>query len=135
MKHDREDNRIVYQSLAMIMQFGLNMIVPVCMMSALGIWLDRRFGTSFWTILLFAAGAVAGGQNIYRLARKVCEDPEAQKSEIKSSEIKSPEAEEPEIKRPGAEEPEIKSPEAEEPDTKASGADGGGKEKGQNGRI
>ena len=72
MKRQKGDERIVYQSLAMIMQFGLNMIVPICMMSALGVWLDRKFGTSYLTILLFAAGAVAGGQNVYRMARRMC---------------------------------------------------------------
>ncbi len=72
MKRQKDDERIVYQSLAMIMQFGLNMIVPICLMSALGIWLDRKFDTSFFTIALFAVGAVAGGQNIYRIAKGMC---------------------------------------------------------------
>ena len=56
----------------MIMQFGLNMIVPICMMSALGIWLDKKLGTSFLTIVFFLVGAVAGGQNIYRMAKRMC---------------------------------------------------------------
>ncbi len=72
MKKDKGDNRIIYQSLAMITQFGLNMIVPICAMSALGVWLDRKLDTSFLTILLFAAGAVAGGQNVYCMARRMC---------------------------------------------------------------
>ncbi len=74
MKKQKGDDRIVYQSLAMIMQFGLNMIVPICMMSALGIWLDRKLGTSFLTVVLFAVGAVAGGQNIYRMAKRMCRE-------------------------------------------------------------
>ena len=72
MKRDKGDNRIVYQSLAMITQFGLNMIVPICAMSALGVWLDGKLGTSWLTILFFAVGAVAGGQNVYRMARHMC---------------------------------------------------------------
>lgn len=74
MRRRKDDDRIVYQSLAMIMQFGLNMIVPICMMSALGVWLDGKLGTSFLTIVLFVVGAVAGGQNIYRIARGMCRD-------------------------------------------------------------
>ena len=74
MKKRKDDNRIVFQSFAMIMQFGLNMIVPVCMMSALGIWLDRKLGTAFLTIVLFLVGAVAGGQNIYRTVKRICMD-------------------------------------------------------------
>ena len=61
----------VYRSLVMITQFGVNMLVPIGMMSALGIWLDGRYHTSFWTILLFFVGAVAGGQNVWRMARSV----------------------------------------------------------------
>lgn len=61
----------VYRSLVLITQFGINMIVPIGMMTALGIWLDGRFHTSFWTILLFFVGAVAGGQNIWRMAKAV----------------------------------------------------------------
>lgn len=71
MKQHRGIDKSVAQALAMVMQFGVNMLVPICLMSALGIWLDRKFGTSFWMILLFLVGAVAGGQNVYRMARQV----------------------------------------------------------------
>ena len=72
MKKHKDEDRAVYQSLAMVTQFGLNMIVPICAMSALGgIWLDQKFGTSYLTILFFAAGAAAGGQNVYRMARRI----------------------------------------------------------------
>lgn len=81
MKQKKDDDRIIYQSLAMIMQFGLHMIVPICMMSALGIWLDSRLGTSFWTILLFLAGAAAGGQNIYRTVKNMCGDGRSDEAE------------------------------------------------------
>ena len=71
MKRRKGDERIVFQSLAMVTQFGLNMIVPICMMSALGVWLDGKLGTSWITILFFVIGAVAGGQNVYRMARRL----------------------------------------------------------------
>lgn len=69
MRRRKDDGRIVMQSLAMVMQFGLNMIVPICIMTALGVWLDGKLGTSWITIILFVMGAVAGGQNIYRMAK------------------------------------------------------------------
>lgn len=72
-KDDSEYDRSVYRSIILITQFGINMLVPICMMSALGIWLDGKYHTSFWTILLFFVGAVAGAQNIYRMARKIYE--------------------------------------------------------------
>ena len=71
MRQRKGDDRVVFRSLAMVTQFSLNMIVPICAMSALGIWLDGKLGTSWLTILLFAAGAVAGGQNVYRMAKRV----------------------------------------------------------------
>lgn len=71
MRRSKDDRRIVMQSLAMVMQFGLNMIVPICLMTALGVWLDRKLGTSYITIILFVMGAVAGGQNIYRMAKSL----------------------------------------------------------------
>ena len=76
LKKDKPYDRTVYQSLTMIMQFGINMVVPIAMMTALGIWLDRKFETGYLTILFFGIGAVAGGQNIYRMARRIYSTPD-----------------------------------------------------------
>ena len=67
-------DRQVFRAVTLIMQFGINMLVPICLMSAVGIWLDRHFGTSFFMILFFCMGAVAGGQNVYRMARTIYDD-------------------------------------------------------------
>lgn len=76
-----KDNKAVYRSIVLITQFGINMLVPICMMSALGIWLDKRYDTSFWTILLFFVGAIAGAQNIYRMARQIYETDDGEERE------------------------------------------------------
>ena len=78
-KRSRRYDKSVYRSFALVTQFGINMLVPICMMSALGIWLDRKFDTSFLMILFFFMGAAAGGQNVYRLAKKSFSAPERQK--------------------------------------------------------
>ncbi len=70
MKKDDYD-RDVYRSLAMISQFGINMIVPILMCSALGLFLDRKLGTGYLTILLFFVGALAGFRNIYVFSKKI----------------------------------------------------------------
>ena len=70
-RNKRSYDKSVYQSIAMITQFSIHMLVPICLMSALGVWLDDKFGTSFWMIIMFFVGAIAGGQNVYRLARKI----------------------------------------------------------------
>ncbi len=63
--------RSVYQSLAMISQFGINMIVPVLACSLLGHFLDEKLGTSYLVIVLFFIGAAAGFRNIYRFAMRI----------------------------------------------------------------
>ena len=64
----------VYQSFTLIMQFGLNMIVPIVICTFLGIFIDRKLNTSFWVIILFFVGALAGGRNIYLMAKGVYSD-------------------------------------------------------------
>ncbi len=75
MKRKKRYDKSVYRSLALVTQFGVNMLVPICMMSALGIFLDNKLGTSFWMVILFFVGAIAGGQNIYRMAKKLYSEP------------------------------------------------------------
>lgn len=67
----RGSNRKVLQSLMLITQFGIQMLVPIFLCSFLGMWIDRKAGTSYWMIVLFFMGALAGFTNIYRLAKKV----------------------------------------------------------------
>ena len=71
MRKPKRLDKSVYQSLTLVLQFGINMLVPICMMSALGIFLDRKFGTSWIMVALFFVGAIAGGQNCYRMAGKI----------------------------------------------------------------
>lgn len=68
-------NRSVYQSLTMIGQFGINMLVPVFLCSFLGIYLDRKLETSYFVVILFFIGAAAGGRNCYRFAKKIFDRP------------------------------------------------------------
>ncbi len=70
----------VYRTLALITQFGIDMLVPVGALSWLGYMLDRRFGTSFLMILLFFVGAAAGAQNVYRTVKGILEDGERPES-------------------------------------------------------
>lgn len=66
-------NRSVYQSLAMIGQFGINILVPVLACSFFGWFLDEKLGTSCFVVILFFIGAVAGFWNIYRFSRRIFE--------------------------------------------------------------
>lgn len=65
--------RSVYKSLAMVTQFGINMIIPILLCTLLGVWIDNKFGTLF-VIPLFFLGAMAGFRNIYIMAKGICDD-------------------------------------------------------------
>ena len=65
---------LVIRSLTTISQFGINMVVPICMCSFSGYFLDKWLETSFFIIVLFFVGALAGFRNIYIWARKIYED-------------------------------------------------------------
>lgn len=72
MKYDKN----VYRSLMMITQFGLNMLVPIFACTFLGIFIDKKLGTSFFTVIFFFIGALAGFRNVYIFARRIYEDKE-----------------------------------------------------------
>ena len=63
----------VYQSFVLIPQFGINMIVPIFLCTALGVFLDKKLELSFLTIVLFFVGALAGFRNCYIMAKKIYE--------------------------------------------------------------
>ncbi len=65
MKFDKN----VRRTFSLIGQFGINMLVPIFLCSFLGIFIDRKLGTSFWMIILFFVGAIAGGYNVYRMSK------------------------------------------------------------------
>lgn len=47
------------------------MLVPICLCTFIGIFLDRRLGTSFLVIIFFFMGALAGFRNVYFFAKKI----------------------------------------------------------------
>ena len=67
MKHQKK----VFQSLTLILQFGLNMIVPIVLCTMLGAWLGKKYDIPVITVPLFIMGALAGFTNIYKMAKKI----------------------------------------------------------------
>ncbi|MGN0133038.1 MAG: AtpZ/AtpI family protein [Lachnospiraceae bacterium] len=70
-------NRNVYRSLVMITQFGLNMLVPIMICTFVGNFMDKKLGTSFFVIIFFFVGALAGFRNVFIFAKKIYEDKES----------------------------------------------------------
>ena len=74
MAKKKKYDKTVFQALAMVTQFGINMLVPIFICTFIGIWLDKKCGTSYIMIILFFVGALAGFRNIFLMARKVYKD-------------------------------------------------------------
>lgn len=64
-------HKTVYQSLTMITQFGITMLVPIFLCSFLGWYLDEKLQTSWLFVALFFIGALAGFRNIFILSKKI----------------------------------------------------------------
>lgn len=58
----------------MVIQFGLNMLVPIVMCTLLGVWIGEKSGINIITVPLFLMGALAGFRNIFIMAKKIYQD-------------------------------------------------------------
>lgn len=67
------DNSKIVKAFTTVTQFTIHMLVPIGMCSYVGYLIDRKLGTSCIFILLFFVGAMAGGRNVYLLAKKISE--------------------------------------------------------------
>ena len=66
-----KNQKKVFQSLTLILQFGLNMIVPIVLCTMLGAWLGKKYDIPVITVPIFIMGALAGFTNIYKMAKKI----------------------------------------------------------------
>ena len=55
----KKDNRSVIQTLTLIFQFGISMLVPIFLCSILGVWLGNLTGINWLMIPFFFMGALA----------------------------------------------------------------------------
>lgn len=83
-RNKRRSNQEAMRSLAMISQFSINMLVPIFLCFFAGFWLDKKLGTSYFIIIFFFLGALAGFRNIYVYAKKRNERDKELETENKS---------------------------------------------------
>lgn len=69
----------VYQSLVLITQFGINILVPILLCSFAGIYIGKRIEAEWLVIPLFFIGALAGFRNIHIMAKKIYRQKEGRK--------------------------------------------------------
>ena len=67
----KTDNRMVMDALIMVFQFGINMIVPIFICTLLGVWIGDKTGATWVTVPFFFIGAIAGGNNIYKMSKRI----------------------------------------------------------------
>lgn len=60
----------VFRKIAFLTQFGLTILIPTCLLFFLGLYLDKKLGTSFLSVVLFFVGALAGISGVWRLIQK-----------------------------------------------------------------
>lgn len=66
----KKENRQVFNALVLVLQFGINMLVPIFLCSLLGIWIGNKTGVSWMMIPFFFIGALAGGTSVYKMVKK-----------------------------------------------------------------
>lgn len=76
-----KNNREVVQSFAMVMQFGINMLVPIFACTLFGAWLGEKVNVSWLAIPFFVMGALAGMRNVFLFARRIYQPKEHSKKE------------------------------------------------------
>ena len=63
-------NKNVQKALVYFSQFSINMLVPICVCSAIGYFIDKKLNTEFAFIIMFFLGALAGFRNIYIMVKR-----------------------------------------------------------------
>lgn len=66
----RKNNTQVVEAFSMVLQFGINMLVPIAMCVALGVWLGEKYQMEWVVIPLFFVGALAGYTSIFKMVKK-----------------------------------------------------------------
>lgn len=74
------------RNIVLISQISICVMVPTFVCLALGLWLDKQFGTWF-TIPLLIIGMAAGARNAYVLAINTIKQEEMKRKKIQQDEI------------------------------------------------
>ena len=68
----KRETRRAYKELAYYSSLGLSVALAIFIGLGIGVWLDRKFDTSPWLMLIFLLfGIIAGFRNIGRAIKRV----------------------------------------------------------------
>ncbi len=78
-----EKERKIFKSFTMISQIGISMMVPIFLCAWIGWWIDGRFQTRMWFLIMIFIGIGAAFRNVYMLTRSFySEDVKKEKERI-----------------------------------------------------
>ena len=77
------NNREIVESFSMVLQFGINMITPIVMCIALGVWIGDKYNMDWIVIPLFFVGALAGYNSIFRMVQKYLKKGTKKENDVK----------------------------------------------------
>jgi len=65
-------NKEIFQSLAYLTQVGLNILIPIILMTFVGTWIDSKLGSGHLALIIcILLGIGAGLLNIIKLGKKL----------------------------------------------------------------
>ncbi|WP_051532841.1 AtpZ/AtpI family protein [Lachnobacterium bovis] len=74
MRRDRKmkqsDSRELRQAMTMFIGISMNMIIPIVLMTFVGVYFGKKFNLKWLPIPLFFVGVLAGGNNVYKEFKK-----------------------------------------------------------------
>lgn len=56
--------------LVLILQIAINMIVPILVMTLIGVWIGKKVDINWLSVLFFFLGAAGGMVSVYKLVKK-----------------------------------------------------------------
>ena len=80
-----KNNRDVMDALVMVFQYGINMLVPIFICTMLGVWIGNKTGVTWIAVPLFFVGALAGFNNVYRMAKRLIDSDNKGKKNVKKN--------------------------------------------------
>lgn len=72
----KTNHREIIEAFSMVLQFGINMLVPIAMCVALGVWIGEKYDMDWIVIPLFFMGALAGYTSIFKMIKKFLKNKE-----------------------------------------------------------
>ena len=81
----KKNNRDIMDALVMVFQFGINMLVPIFICTMLGVWIGNKTGITWITVPLFFVGALAGFNNVYKMAKRLIDSDNKGKKNVKKN--------------------------------------------------